>query len=453
MSGRLTPGRMGRVSSVALVSSIVVVVTVAPTAGAVLVSGDGMAVGGDSPAAAGVAADGTAETDTDAAGQELVTLTINVQTNTGDSLGGARVRVSYDGGSNTTTTFSNGQALVDVPRGADVTVNVTDQTYVINHPETASSVDGETTVDVIMYPKATAVVEVRDDSGAVRDAQVVIQKESAAQPVDRGTTGQDGVYQISEIESGTYSVTVVRRGYLRRTVELQVTPPSSGATVTLEEASVPLSVRVFDDHFRTDQPLGDAQVSIIVGGEQVLSGRTGDNGRRELSVGVNGRYVVRVTKEGYTTAEREIAIGESGDAYEFRIQRTPTLTVTTGADSVIAGESVLVQVKNAYGENVEGVLVRRNGTNVGTTDGSGEIRVPIPETGEYEIVATQDGVTSEPVTVGGFQAATPTTEATPTATPTPAPTTTQADPLPGFGALLALVAAAIAVALLARRRS
>jgi PGF-CTERM protein len=364
--------------------------------------------------------------------------------------------VRYDGGSNTTQTFSNGRALVDVPRGVDATVNVTDETYVINRPLTAESVDGETTVEVIMYPKATAVVEVEDDSGVVRDAQVTLRKDGANEPLSPGVTGPNGVYQRSNVEAGTYTATVVKRGYRRTQAEVQVTPPSSGVTVSLEEATVPLTIQVFDDHFRTEQPLADAEVTVLAGGEQVRQGPTGDNGRVQFSAGVNGLYVIRVTKAGYTTAEREIPLGESGADYEFRIQRTPTLSVNTGADSVIAGESVLVQVRNAYNEPVESVLVRRNGTNVGTTDGNGELRVSIPEVGRYEIVATDDGVSSEPAVVQGFQPATPTTEATPTATATatatPEPTTTESAPLPGFGPLVGLLAVVLAVVLVRRRR-
>jgi len=133
--------------------------------------------------------------------------------------------------------------------------------------------------------------------------------------------------------------------------------------------------------------------------------------------------------------------------------------VRTGADRVVAGENVLVQVKNAYGENVDGAVVERDGETVGRTDASGELRVPIPETATYEIVARQDAVTSEPVTVEGVRAATSTTATTTTtvttttATTAPAPTETESDPLPGFGAVVALAAVLLAVAVLARRRS
>ncbi len=430
MGGPRTAGRMGHVSAVGVLL-VVVAVAAVPVTGPV-----------------GAAGTGTTHAGTDTAQSDLVTITIEVQTNQGDPVGGAQVEVSYDGGSNQTQTFSNGQALVDVPRGATVTIEVSDDEYVINRPVQTSDVDGETLVEVTMYPKATMVVESADEGGTVRDAQVSISKQGTGVELDSDTTGEDGVYQIEDIEAGTYDVSVVKRGYLRKQVAVNLTPPSTGRTVVLEEGTATLSVRVFDDHFRSPRPLADAVVTVETGGEEVLSGRTGDNGRRQLSVGVNGQYTIRVTKGDYTTAERTIVVGESGQDLEFNVRRTPTLTVRPGADSVAAGESVLVQVRNAYGESVEGATIQRDGQSVGTTDANGEVRIDIPSAGEFEIVATQDGVTSDAVTIEGIDRATETTTTETTTTET----TEESDPLPGFGPVVALVAVLLAVVALRRRR-
>lgn len=433
MGGRSTPGRMGHVSAVAVLL-VVALVAVVPVTGTV--------------GAAGAGAGGTLAS-ADAAQSDLVTITVEVQTDEGDPVGGADVEVRYDGGSNQTQTFSNGQALVDVPRGATVTIEVTDDEYVINRPVRTSDVDGETLVRVTMYPKATMVVETADEGGTVRDAQVSISKRGSGVELDSDTTGDDGIYQIEDIETGVYDVTVVKRGYLREQTAVNLTQPSTGRTVTLEEATATLDVRVFDDHFRSPQPLSDAEVTVVTGGEEVLSGRTGDNGRRQLSVGVNGQYTVRVTKDDYTTTEQTIVVGETGQELEFNVRRTPTLTVRLGADSVAAGESVLVQVRNAYGESVEGATIERDGERVGTTDGNGEIRVEVPDVGDFEVVARQDGVTSDAATIEGIDRATETTETT---TATTTETTEESDPLPGFGPVVALVAVLVAIAALRRRR-
>lgn len=426
MGAGSTPGRMGHPSAVAVVT-VVALVAVVPLTG---------------PAgAAGV------DAGTDAAQSDLVTITVEVQTNEGDPVGGASVEVQYDGGSNQTQTFSNGQALVDVPRGVDVTVDVEDDEFVVNRPVQTTDVDGETLVRVTMYPRATLVVESVDEGGTVRDAQVSVSKRGSGVELDSETTGEDGIYQLEGVETGVYDVTVVKRGYLREQVAVNLTQPQTGRTVTLEEATTTLSVRAFDDHFRSPQPLSDAVVTVETGGQEVLSGRTGDNGRRQLSVGVNGQYTIRVTKEDYTVAERTLVVGETGQELEFNVQRTPTLTVRPGADSVAAGESVLVQVRNAYGESVEGATIERDGEPVGTTDASGEIRVSIPEAGEFEVVASQGDVSSEPVVIEGIDRATETTETTAETTAT----TEESDPLPGFGPVVAVVAAVLAVAALRRR--
>ena len=438
---------MERVSAVAAALSFALLVAVVPTVGAVTIP----ATTDQSTTSADVGEGGVSAAGASQSG--LVTLTVDVQTDTGEPVGGVEVEVEYEGGSNTTRTFSNGRALVDVPEGADVIVRVTDDQYVTNRPVGVANVRDGRTVEVTMYPKSTAVIEVRDDSGAVRDAEVSLRKRGDSEPLDTDTTGDDGVYQLEDVEAGTYEATVVKRGYARKQVSFTLDGGTGGRVVTLEGATVQLSVRVLDDHFRSPQPVGDVEVRVTVGDRSVRTGPTDDNGRVQFTVGANGQYTVRVMKQGYTTAERTTVVGESGRTFEFTVQRTPTLTVRTGADRVVAGENVLAQVKNAYGENVEGAVVERDGEAVGRTDAGGELRVPVPETVEYEIVARQDGVTSEPAAVEGVRAATATTATATTTTTTTATTTTESDPLPGFGAVVALVAVLLAVAALARRRS
>jgi hypothetical protein len=120
-----------------------------------------------------------------------------------------------------------------------------------------------------------------------------------------------------------------------------------------------------------------------------------------------------------------------------------------GANSVAAGGDVLVQVRNAYDESVQGATVERGGESVGTTDASGELRVSVPEVGEFDVVASQNDISSEPAVVEGIDRAPDATEETTTTT---TGTTEESDPLPGFGPVVALVAAALAVAALRRRR-
>jgi len=436
---------MERASAVAAALSFALLVAVVPTVGAATIPATTDQSTTSVDAGDAGAGDGGVSA-SDASQSDLVTLTVDVQTDTGEPVGGAEVEVEYEGGSNTTQTFSNGQALVDVPEGADVIVRVTDDRYVINRPVGVANVRDGRTVEVTMYPKSTAVVEVRDDSGAVRDAEVSLRKQGDSEPLDTDTTGDDGVYQLDDVEAGTYEATVVKRGYARKQVSFTLDGDTGGRVVTLEGATVQLSVRVLDDHFRSPQPVGDVEVRVTVGDRSVRTGPTDDSGRVQFTVGANGQYTVRVTKQGYTTAERTTVVGESDRTFEFTVQRTPTLTVRTGADRVVAGENVLAQVKNAYGENVEGAVVERDGEAVGRTDASGEVRVSIPETGEYEVVAGQDGVVSEPAVVEGVRAATTTARTVGT-------TTTEADPLPGFGAVVALAGVLLAVAVLARRRT
>lgn len=390
---------------------------------------------------------------------ELVTLTMAVQTPAGEPIGGATVRISYEGGSNRTKTFSNGKALVDVPRGADVSINISHSKYVINHPVEVTGVGPSETVQITMYQRANAIVEVSDGSASLKDARVTLTKTSTGRVAAEGYTGNDGIFQTQDIEAGRYLVTAVKRGFEKTSRTVEVTPPNTGTTITLSEATAEVVVTVKDDHFRTPQPIADATVEIRYQGEVLVSGKTGGSGKRGLPVGVNGQYTVRVTKEGYQVAEQTFYLAESDRSFEFTINRERRLDLSAVNERVLAGESVLVRVRNAYGEPVQGALIRRNGTNVGTTDGSGELKVTIPETGTYRIVASTEGVSSNAVTVRGVEAAKPTETATPTptatATQTPTPTpgeTTSSEPLPGFTAVVTLAGILAALGALARRR-
>ncbi|PSQ16505.1 hypothetical protein BRD00_10970 [Halobacteriales archaeon QS_8_69_26] len=431
---------MVRLTVLAVVCAVVASVVAAPVAAAVDV--------------------GTVDGNADAEGDgeaDLVTLTIKVRTDNGETVGGADVTVSHSQGTNETRTRANGNTLVDVPRGDDVTIEVDHGDYIRNFPVTVSSVGENEEVVVTMYPRATAQVNVEDESGPVEDAKVTLTKLGRNRVAAEGRTDGNGFWQSDQIEAGTYQVAVVKTGYSRTVTELEVRDLVS-TTVTVEETTVQVRVRVVDDHFQSPEPIEGANVAIELGGQTVKQAVTGSNGNTRISVGVNGQYKIRVTKDGYQTVEDEFILGEEGKEFTYRINRERSLSLTAVNNRVLAGESVLVRVKNAYGERVEGATITRNGTEVGSTDAEGELQVSIPDAGTFEISASKDGVTSDGVIVQGQRAATETPTETPTATPTETPTATTTTPendsvlgLPGFGTVTAALAVLLALAALAVR--
>lgn len=387
-----------------------------------------------------------------------VTLTVQLQAPDGSAIGGANVTVSYDDTSQTTTSFSNGNALVDVPEDAVVTIHVDHPEYIVNHNVTHDVAQAET-VGITMYRRGISVVEVRnaeeDSPNKIQNALVEFTKVGSDRNAASGYTGSNGIYQTPDVESGEYEVVVRKRGFLVRETTINITPQNPGTVIELTEATVDVAVTVQDDHFSNPQPVQGATVAIRYQGQSLLTGQTGDSGRRTLPVGVNGQYTLRVTKDGYQTVERTFSLGEEGTSYSLSMNRNRSLSVEVVSDRVIAGESSLIRVENAYGDRVEDALIRRNGTDVGRTDANGELQVDIPEAGTFAFVAVDGDVRSEPVTVTGYDpsTATATATATPTATPTETETTaSESGPLPGFTPLVGLLGILGAIAIVALRR-
>jgi len=436
-----------------LTIAVVVLLVLAPIAGATSALADGH--GTDSAELTDGGAGGPSEAALGNAEADLVTVTIRVRTPDGDPIGGADVTVEYEAGSNQTQTFSNGNALVDVPRGADLRISVTHSDYVLNFPERVANVEDEEAVEIVMRRGSLVIANVENENGPVEGAEVTMWRPGSSRNVAQGTTDADGRFRSPELEQGEYVVRVRKDGYYEETKRVEAVGRIE-TTVEIEEGSASVSVTVRDDHFDSPQAVSDATVSVLYRGDSIIQAQTGESGTREISLGVNSQYTLRVTKDGYTTDEETIVLGESGQSLSFTIQREPSLSVETLNNRVIAGETVLVRVQNAYGEAVEGATVRRNGSVVGETDGSGELQVEVPEEGTYEITADANGV-SDSVLVEGVapsEATTTTTTTTPTTTTTTTTTetTTTEAPLPGFTALVAGLAVLAGIAILAVRR-
>jgi len=172
-----------------LLAVLVVAVCLAPVATAASVA----------PGAPTQAAASTTDTTTTA-----VTLTVNVVDADGNPVSGANVTVSYDGTTKTGETFANGKAFFDVPDGADVSVDVSAENLALNRPKTVSNVDAETTVNVTMYPAATAIVTVQTpNEQPIEDARVRMRKDTAVLTSLSGRTAANGTFVAADVERGT----------------------------------------------------------------------------------------------------------------------------------------------------------------------------------------------------------------------------------------------------------
>lgn len=432
---------------------LVVAVCLAPVAGA-------------APVASG-ATPGPSEADATASGSttQAVTITVSVVDADGQAVGGANVTVRYGGETKTGETFANGKAFFDVPEGTDVSVDVSAPDLALNRPKTVSNVDAETTVNVTMYPAATALVTVRTPSGqAVEGAQVRLRKAGAVLTSVSGVTASNGTFVASDVERGNYTATVTADGYFSTSSSF-VVANRAGKTVTLEPGTVAVEFATVDGHFADDRPV-TATVELYDGDQFVSNISTGQSGLRTVSLDVNTEYRVVVKKNGYQRESQVLSVGESDASVQYAINRTPSLSVSAANTQVVTGQTVRVSVTDEYDEAVSNVSVRVDGEPVAETDAAGEAVVSIESAGTVEIVATKGDLSSS-TTVEGVSPSTEsaTTAATTTAATTVGTTTvgttsaTQTSeneldglPTPGFGGLAGLLAVVLSVVVLVRRQ-
>jgi hypothetical protein len=378
-----------------------------------------------------------------AAEQTMVTITVSVVDGAGDPVSGAELTASWDDGEAVETTRSNGQALIDVPEGSDVRIAVDHSDYVRNAPYRLTDAQGgDVTVEVA--PEGSAVVRVTDGSSALADAQVTVSRDG--ETVANGTTNDNGAFKTGAIEQGQYDLRAVKPGYyaINRTLSIS---GSVFRTVSIEQGTATVRVRIVDDHFDSPRQLSAATVRI--GSLATLN--TSQDGRAAVGVPVNSDFEVRISKDGYRSATERLAVREDDRTVTYAVQRTPALTAAPANTRVVVGQTVRLEVRDEYDEPVSSAAILRDGERVATTDGQGVAHVAVESTGEHEFRAQLDGVESESVAVEGVDSG---SEKRITAETSPAnATATTSGVGPGFTGPLTVGALALASALgLLRRR-
>src|SRR6056297_2544052 len=146
--------------------------------------------------------------------QDQVTITATVVDQGDDSVGsGVDVMATWDGGSVNGTTASNGQVLLDVPRGANVSIQITDDRYVRNIPYEIADASTQS-VEIPVADSATAEITVRNaNNETVEDARVLLFDLGGNQFVTDQRTGADGTVTTEAVESGSYRLDIMKSGY------------------------------------------------------------------------------------------------------------------------------------------------------------------------------------------------------------------------------------------------
>jgi PGF-CTERM protein len=381
-----------------------------------------------------------------ATNQSQVTLEIQVVDQADNPVGGVDVEATWDGGSTSATTVSSGRALIDVPEGADVEIDVQHSEYIRNRPVVVEdATEREVRIRVSLRGRLS-VVATDQEGDPLSEVNVEFRKNNV--PVAEGETDENGRYRTPDIEQGDYTIRVVKPGYFRESATARVGVDEQ-QRFELERGSARLDITVVDDHFEESQTLEGARVRLTDAEGEVATVRA-SGGTASLSVDINNRYRLTVLKDGYQETTTRVTVRESDRSVQAATQRVPTLTVEPQNRRVVVGESTRLRVLNAYDEPVEGADIRYQGESAGQTNANGEATVTIESTGEQQFRAVRDGVESEPIVIEGIE---PGDDETPTDTGTETqstpPTETGADG-PGFGAAVAVLAL-LATALIARR--
>ncbi|WP_277540020.1 carboxypeptidase regulatory-like domain-containing protein [Haloarcula laminariae] len=321
--------------------------------------------------------------------QDQVTITATVVDQDGRSVGGGvDVTASWQGGSVNGTTASSGQVLLDVPRGANVSIQVDDDRYVRNIPYEVSDASTQS-VDVPVTDAGTATVTVRNaQNETVEDARVLLYR--GGQFVTDQRTDADGTVTTPAVEQGNYRLDIYKAGYLDNRTQITV-GSQTDINRTIQQDEVLLTVEVVDDYFDPAEPLNASVRIPSVGTLQTTDGDAA------TTVPVNTKYNVDVTKDGYDQATQTVTVKQRDLTETISINRTDSLSIST-QDRVLLGNSITLEVTDEYDDPVEGATVSQDGQEVGTTDADGQLEVDTESAGSVSFTV-DDGTVQEEVTV------------------------------------------------------
>ncbi len=377
--------------------------------------------------------------------QDQVTVTVTIVDQDGGSVGsGVDVTASWDGGSVNGTTASNGQVLLDVPSGANVSIQVDDDRYVRNIPYTVTDATTES-VDVPVAESGTATITVQNTANeSVENARVLLYR--SGEYITDQRTGDDGTVTTPAIEQGSYRLEIYKSGYYNNRTRVTV-GDQTDIDRTIEQGEVFLTVEVVDDYYDPPESLNS---SVRIPGVGTLQTTDGD---AATTVPVNTNYDIVVTKDGYDQTTQTVRVTQSDVTETISIDRTDNLTISA-QDRVLLGNSITLEVTDEYGDPVSGATVSQDGQQVGTTDDDGEFNTDTESAGPMKFIV-DDGEVQEEVTVTVVEAP---EELTGTPIPTSTPTATDSEPTetsggigPGFTPVT-LVAALALFSLVAYRR-
>jgi len=331
--------------------------------------------------------------------QEQTTMTVSVTDGNGDPISDAEVTASWGDGEGTDTTRANGNALIDVPTGADIEVSVEHPDYVQNIPKAVENPDN--TVDIEMLEPGTAEITVVDAENGepVEDVALIITHTSVGKHDDGAEvatieTNANGVAEIAEIEQREYAIETNRPGYLINRTTFNLSSDQRTERIEIESRNVEMEFSITDSYL--ESPVQGATITV----DGSSAGTTTSDGTQVTRLPVNDIYEITVDKDGYGAQTRMLRVGEQPETFEVSIRRTPAISIEPLQTSVVAGQQTQVTVTNAYGDPVSEAAVTVNGENVAETNAQGVATFTIPDVGDNTVSVDSRGL-QDSVTIEG----------------------------------------------------
>jgi hypothetical protein len=133
--------------------------------------------------------------------------------------------------------------------------------------------------------------------------------------VDDTTTNNDGEYDFSSVDAGTYTVKATKDGYEEDTITVTVTagnPDQDNKDLELTLLTYEIEGDLKDED--TGDPIGGATVEIYdEDGDLVGSDTTSGSGHWSVDDLLPGTYTVRIEADGYKTYEEEVVITDQDE--------------------------------------------------------------------------------------------------------------------------------------------
>ncbi len=204
--------------------------------------------------------------------------------------------------------------------------------YADSLPVTVSAAPGEQTFTLILErKKAVYLVSVEANDRPIKGVRVTLFPEGRSIPLDTEETDLHGDAFFSDIDDGTYIITLSKAGYeiQRWKREIDYSKGGEFASSMFElEVSAGLMVRVDDEY---GDPLPNAEVTLYTLDEYNAPGTplpiaveyTARDGEAEFtSVEYGEGYVVQVKKAGYDAEAEEIQLEEDNRVVRVELGRS-----------------------------------------------------------------------------------------------------------------------------------